>query len=652
MSRPRFIALLLTLVTLLIYFPVTRDGFINYDDDDYITGNRIVENGLTYAGIKWAFTTFYESNWHPVTWLSHMTDCELFDLNAGAHHFVNALIHSVNVALLFALLLRLTGTPWPSALVAALFGWHPLHVESVAWIAERKDVLSTFFALLALLAYVKYARQKSRHSFCHALIFFALGLMSKPMLVTLPFVLLLLDFWPLQRLRFSPRFESANCFSLLFEKIPFFLLSAISCVVTFLAQGSAMDTLEVVPLPLRLENVVVSYVAYLSQIIWPADLAVCYPLPTEFASPAIAISCAGLGLITVLVWMARGRTVAPLMGWFWFLGTLVPVIGLVQVGAAARADRYTYFPSVGIFMAIVFGSWALLKQPRSQKRFIAAGFAVLAACVVLTENQLRYWQDSETLFRHAIAVTRDNDTAHLNLGAALEVQDKPSEALVEFYEAQRLAPWRFEICNDIANILYDDGKIPEALAEFQTAVRLKPEIPYLHNNVGNALVQLGRFDEAMQEYTNALKLDPNYSWTHFQLGNALLKQGRDTEALDQFHDALRLDPDNFQILAYLARVLAAEENPKLRDGQTALLYAFKANLLTGGTQPFVLDSLGMACAEVGRFDDAQEAMQRAVALTNTVKINNLNELRQRLELYQHQQPWRESFRATNAPAQP
>ena len=413
-----------------------------------------------------------------------------------------------------------------------------------------------------------------------------------------------------------------------------------------------MNTLAAVPLPLRLENAAVSYAAYLSQIFWPAGLAVCYPLPAKISVPVIVISCAVLVLITVLVWLARGRTSAPLIGWLWFLGTLVPVIGLVQVGAAARADRYTYVPSVGIFIAVVFGVWALLKQPRSQKIFLAAGFAALAVCVGLTENQLRFWRDSETLFRHALAVTRDNDVAHLTLGEALAAENRPDEALIELHEAQRLAPGSYETCNDIAFILNDQGKIPEALAEFQAAARLKPEIPYLHDNVGNTLVALGRFDEAMQEYTNALKLDPNYARTHFQLGKALLKLGRDSEALAQLREALRLDPENFQILAYAARVLAAGENPKTRDGQTALLYAVKAKMLTGGTQAAVLDALGMACAEAGRFDDAQEAMRRALALTNTASANDLAEFRRRLELYQNHQPWRESFRATNAPARP
>ncbi len=419
MLKPRFIALLLALVTLAIYLPVLHDGFVNFDDDDYVTNNRVVKNGLTPAGIHWAFTTFHSANWHPVTWLSHMLDCQLFGLNPAAHHFVNALIHSANAALLFLLLLRLTKLKWPSLIVAALFAWHPLHVESVAWISERKDVLSTFFALLALLSYAKFAKENCRRSFWFALIFFALGLMAKPMLVTLPFVLLLLDFWPVQR------FSNSTIQRLLVEKIPFFLLAAGSCVVTFLAQrAEAVRTLKQVSLSLRLENAVAACATYLFQIFWPANLAVFYPMPEKIAPPAIILSATALILISGLAWRARKNSPCLITGWLWFLGALVPVIGLVKVGDAAHADRYTYFPAVGIFIAVVFGIWNRLKQPQAQKIFISASLVALIACAALTERQLPFWRDSETLFRRALAVTKNNPTAHLNLGAALESKGK------------------------------------------------------------------------------------------------------------------------------------------------------------------------------------------------------------------------------------
>ena len=352
MSRPRLIALLLALITLLVYLPVTHSSFLDYDDDDYITNNQMVQNGLTLAGIQWAFTTAHASNWHPLTWLSHMTDCELFGLNPAAHHFVNVLFHAANAVLLFTLVLRLTGALWPAAFVAALFAWHPLHVESVAWVAERKDVLSTFFALLSLLSYVRYAKENRRRCFWVALACFALGLMAKPMLVTLPFVMLLLDFWPVQR------FNGSTVQRLLIEKIPFFTLAAISCIVTFLVQRNmAVASLELVPMGFRLENVPVAYVAYLSKLIWPSNLAVIYPMPSDFQLPPMKVALAVTLLIFVsaIVWLNRKRTPYLPVGWLWFLGTLVPVIGLVQVGTQAFADRYTYFPAIGLFFMVAFG---------------------------------------------------------------------------------------------------------------------------------------------------------------------------------------------------------------------------------------------------------------------------------------------------------
>jgi tetratricopeptide (TPR) repeat protein len=649
MARPRIIALLLAFVTLVVYLPVTRDAFINYDDQLYVTENRTVQNGLTWAGVKWAFTTGHASNWHPVTWLSHMTDCELFGLNPGAHHFVNVLFHAANTALLFVLLLHLTGTLWPSTFVAALFAWHPLHVESVAWIAERRDVLSTFFALLALLSYARYVRENCGRSFWLALIFFALGLMSKPMLVTLPFVMLLLDYWPLQRF-------SLSTFRLRFllEKWPFFLLTAASCVTTFLVQsqagGKAVISLEQVSLYYRLCNVATCYGRYLLKIIWPRDLAVFYPLPDKIPALAIAAAVAALIFISVAVWLARRRSPYLLVGWLWFLGTLLPVIGLVQVGGAAMADRYTYIPAIGIFIAVAFGVRDLADRfPFSKPAATVAAVLILGGSIFATENQLRYWRDSESLFRHAVAVTKDSDVAHINLGAALQSKGKLNEALTEDRIAEKLAPGRYHIHNNLGNILNDLGRPEEALVEYRTAVRLDPTLPFLHNSLGTTFAELGRFDEAIGEFSEAARLDPAYAPPYFETGKALLKQGRDAEAIDRFRDALRLDPDNFQILAYVANVLAADENSEIRDGKTALVLAIKAKMLTGGAQPSALDALGMACAETGDFTNAVDVTRRALDLANAAKMKGLEPLQQRLEFYKNHRPWRESFLSTNAP---
>jgi tetratricopeptide (TPR) repeat protein len=675
MSRPRLIGLLLALITLLAYLPASRDGFVNYDDQDYVTENSVVQKGLTWTGIKWAFTTGHASNWHPLTWLSHMADCELFGLNPGAHHLVNVLFHTANVVLLLVLLLRLTGELWPGVFVAALFAWHPLHVESVAWISERKDVLSTFFALLTLLAYTRYAKAVTsdrwqvagtnstlspvtRHPsrfYWLALFFFALGLMSKPMLVTLPFVMLLLDYWPLRRLP-DYKFRIRDLKRLTLEKWPFFLLAAVSCVVTFLVQsqrsGDAVASLELVPLHYRFCNALVSYGLYLLKMVWPVGLAVFYPLSEHLTWMLMAATASAvvLAIISSFVWRAgRARAYLP-VGWLWFLGTLVPVIGLVQVGGAALADRYTYIPSIGVFIAITFGVRDLANRFQFPKKATAtAAVLILATCLILTENQLRYWHDSETLFVHALAVTKNNHVAHVNLGVALEQKGKLNEALAEYRAAEQLAPELYHIHNNLGNLLDNLGHPNKALTEYREAVLLNPNLPFLHNGAGMVLAELGRFDEAMSQFKEAARLDPTYPWAHLEIGKLRLKQGRDAEAIDEFREALRIDPNNFQILAYTAHVLAANENPQIRDGRNALVLAVKAKVLTGDAQPYVLDALGMACAETGDFTNAQEVTQRAIDLATAAKMKKLEPLQQRLQLYKNHRPWRESFLATNTP---
>jgi tetratricopeptide (TPR) repeat protein len=688
-ARPRLIGLLLAFITLLAYLPAARDSFLDFDDDLYVTNNHIVQNGLTWAGIKWAFTTLCTSYWHPLTWLSHMLDCELFGLNAGAQHYVNVLFHTANVVLLLLLLFRLTGALWPSAFVAALFAWHPLHVESVAWISERKDVLSTFFALLTLLAYTRYAQcvtrgvcqvtqtnstlspvtrlpaealAKAGHPsrfYWLALFFFTLGLMSKPMLVTLPFVMLLLDYWPLQR--FPPSaFRLPLFLRLALEKWPFFLLTAISCVVTFLAQRNDgfVPTLRQYPLDLRLGNTLLSYALYLGKAVWPAKLSINYPLQNQLPWAEVAAAAIFLMVITWLAWRARQRCPYLLIGWLWFLGMLVPVIGLVQECDQALADRFTYVPLVGVFIAVTFGIKDLIA--RFQIGVVptaAAAGLVLGSCLVLTERQLSYWRNDETLSSHAIAVTKNNCLAHNNLGVALARQGRQAEAIANFQEAIRINPYWVSAHNNLAGSLDDTGKPEEALVEYRQAMQLdlmqlNSNQSVAHGNIGRVLAELGRFDEAMGQLKEAARLDPNYPWAHFDMGQLLLKQGRDAEAIDQFREVLRLDPDNFQILAYVAHVLAADENPGIRNGQTALIYAAKANVLSGGIQPLVLDALGMACAETGRFDDAQEAVERAINIATAVggMKQNVTSMQQRLRLYQNHQPWRESFLYTNTPS--
>ena len=664
--RPRFIALLLVLGTLAVYLPVVHHGFTLYDDSDYVTENPVVEDGLTWAGVKWAFG-WHACNWHPLTWLSHMADCQLFGLDAGMHHSVNVLFHAANSILLLLLLVRWTNALWPSAFAAALFAWHPLHVESVAWASERKDVLSTFFALLTLLAYTKAVTggkclvtgkdtprtvvmsPVTRHlSLLPALLFFALGLMAKPMVVTLPFVMLLLDYWPLQRIRNS-EFGIRNFTRLLLEKWPFFALSAASCIVTFLAQRGAVASLQNVPLDYRLENVPVAYAGYLLKMIWPAHLAIFYPL-NPLSPLEVAAAAATLLAISWLVWRVRRSCPYWLVGWLWFLGTLVPVIGLVQVGGAALADRYSYFPSIGVFLAAVLGIRDGAEHFQVSKPIggAIAGLA-LAACLALSHNQLNFWQDDITLFSHAIAVTKNNDTAHLNLGYALEKVGRNTEAMAEYQEALRLNSKYAAAHNNLANLLDDTGHQNEAMAEFQEALRLDPQYVAAHNNYGTLLAEFGRFDEAMKEYATAARLDPTDSHAPYLIGKLLLKEGRDPEAVAYFRQAVQLDPNNLHVLTYLAQVLASDEDPKVRDGNTALAMAAKANNLTGGVQPAMLDAMAMAYAEIGQFTNAQQTAAYALKLANAYDMtNDVVSIQQRLQLYQSNRPFRQSFLYTNA----
>ena len=702
MSRPRIIALLLALLTLAVYLPVARHGFILYDDGDYVTDNPMVRNGLTLEGIKWAFTTFHSANWHPLTWLSHMVDCDLFNLNPAGPHCVNALLHAANTVLLFALWLQLvrprakTNTPaeeegaiWPAAFIAAVFAVHPLHVESVAWIAERKDVLSTFFGLLSLLCYARYAQSKVQSpestvpnpqsairnpQYWLALFFFILGLMSKPMLVTLPFVMLLLDYWPLQR------FNASTLQRVIMEKLPFFTLTAASCIITFIAQNrGAVRSLAAVPLAYRLENVPVTIAGYLFKIVWPSKLAVIYPMPQAIA-PAAFIGCSLLLIaITAGVWLARRPYPFLPVGWYWFLGTLVPVIGLVKVGDAAKADRYMYIPSIGIFMAVAFGVQKLSKRlslPKSAPPAIA--IVILIALAIVTERQLQFWSDDEALFGHAVRVTTNNVDAILNYGVALENEGKPLDAIAQYRQAEKLAPSSWLACADLANLLYYTGQTNAALEQYQQAVKLKPGSSTLHDRLGIVLAGLGNLTEATNEFLRAINLSTADPAPHLHLGSALARQydlygatnefatamrlapgdpsplvewakallrdGRDTEAVDKLHEAIQMDPDNFQTLTFAARVLASDKRSGIRNGVEALDLAKKADALTDGSQPLVKDVLGMACAENGQFDTAQEEVNDAIRLARDagMKPEIIAAMQNRLELYKNHQPWRSS----------
>jgi protein O-mannosyl-transferase len=560
-GRPDLLILLgLGVVTFAIYAQVIRHQFITLDDPTYIQENPMVNRGVTLAGLAWAFTTFHATNWHPLTWISHMIDCQLFGVNAGCHLLVNALIHMANTLLVFWFLLRTTHARWPSALVAALFALHPLHVESVAWAAERKDTLSTCFGLLSLIAYVRYTEAPSRKRYTSIAVTLGLGLLAKPMLVTWPFVMLLLDYWPLRRLSQSTsRNKSISIAPLIREKLPLFALVTASAVVTLIAQsrGGAVRTLGHETVTLRLSNALVSYAKYLLLTFWPNDLAVYYP----FAGiPAWQIIGAAFLLIGTTVFCLSQRTVRPYLtvGWLWFLGTLVPVIGLVQVGGQIMADRYFYIPSIGLFIALVFGFTDLARSWRLAPS-LSAGIAVgvLLTLATLTNAQIQRWHDSFTLFEHTLVVTPPNLRIEYNLGVALAVSDRYDEAAAHFEKALQIDPNFYDGLVVMGVTRAHQGRLPEAIEYFRAAIRSQPDAPKAHVQFAHALWTQKRDQDALEEMRRALQFAPKDPDIRADFGLALALAGRIPEAIDQLHEALRLNPNSAETHNNLGLALLA-----------------------------------------------------------------------------------------------
>jgi len=574
------IYLLLILAILTVYSQVIHFDFVNFDDPDYIANNSHVRQGITADGIEWALTSTEAANWFPVTRLSHMLDVQLFGLSPGWHHLTNVLFHTLATLLLFAFLHRATGARWPSAFVAFVFALHPLHVESVAWVAERKDVLSAFFWFLALFAYVRYAERPGAGRYLLVLLAFCLGLMSKPMIVTLPLVMLLLDVWPLRRWPLR-----------LWEKLPFFALSVGAAIVTYAVQSGAGAAEAVrIPLGLRAENALVSYVAYIAKMFWPTGLAVFYPYPQGLPVWQVAIAALVLAGVSalVLLWFRTRPYLA--IGWLWYLVTLVPVIGLVQVGAQARADRYTYVPMVGLSIMLAWGATDMARRwPHTKPEIVALAAVACAACVALTWLQVQYWRNSEALFQHAVDVTSGNYVAEHNLGSALmeepgrlpeaihhleaavrikpdsarahsdlgsalsKLPDRLPQVIAEYQLAVRFSPGSAIPHYNLGNALDAAGRVPEALAEWDTAIRLdlayaprlKQPMAEAHNNLGVTLTSApGRLPDAIVHFEAALRLAPDYADAHYNLGIALSNiPGRTTEAISELETALRLHPD-------------------------------------------------------------------------------------------------------------
>lgn len=635
MFRPRFVALGIALATLLVFLPVRDHEFITYDDPDYVTENPMVQAGLTLAGVQWAFTTFHANNWHPLTWLSHMLDCTLFGLDSGVHHLVSVLLHSANAVLLFLLLVRMTDRVGPASVVAALFAWHPMHVQSVAWVSERKDVLSTLFMFLALWAYVRSRATSTQHpspnplpnpstetnpwnvASLGSLLLFTLGLFAKPMLVTLPFVLVLLDFWPLRRASFSP-FNAQKVVRLFVEKWPFFLLTVASCVVTFEAQrAQAVVALAPHPLSLRVANAVLSYGTYLWKLLWPVELAVIYPLSPKLPWGAVALS--GIVLAGFTAAAIKWRTTKPhlLVGWFWFLGTLVPVIGIVQVGGQAFADRYTYVPYVGIFIALAFEIADSLQARARLPHWPAPALSIviLLACVAVTSWQLTFWQSSERLFRRTLQVTGENAVALANLGIALESKGRNEEALDFYLRATRANPSLVQAHNNAANLLDAGGRTDEAVRHYRESLRLKPNAALAHANLAGALSRSGRNDEAQKHFSEALRLAPRDPRVPYLIAKSLLRSGRAPEAVAAFNQALAIDPNHLQTLTFLARTLTGTDFPDVRNPRQAVELAERAAVLTASSDPFVLETLAVACAEAGDQARALRVLEAAIEIS-------------------------------------
>ncbi len=583
LKKPLYVSVLLLLLLLvcLVYLPTLASDFIRYDDLNYVTKKFHVQRGLTWENVQWAFCTPTAPYWHPVTWLSHMLDCELFGLKAWGHHLTNLLLHTANTFLVFLVLRRMTGAFWRSWFVAAFFGLHPMHVESVAWVAERKDVLSTLFWLLTLIAYTRYAQKRSKVEgrgsradiavqaldsrlstldYFLALLFFACGLMSKPMLVTLPFVLLLLDYWPLNR------FGNNRVWPLVREKLPFFLLAAASSVVTFIVQkttGAVMTTM-VLPISARLENALVSYAGYLSKLFFPVNLAIIYPLPYPVHWPLGNLILDGLLLLGISFFVIAMRRRQPwlLVGWLWFVGTLVPVIGLTQVGLQAMADRFSYVPSIGLFMLLTWGAWALTKGWRYQATALSSVATVaMVLCTGLAWRQVGYWKNTGTLFQHAIDVTENNYIAYPNLGDYELEQGHFDEAINLYRETIKIMPNYQLVYAPLGVALCKTGRLAEGIQELQLAVKLEPDSAQVHADLADALAEDGRGDAAINEYKKAISLDPDNLDARNCLGVLMENTGHLEEAIQQFEEIIRINPAYVHAYNNLGLALERQDRP-------------------------------------------------------------------------------------------
>ena len=704
MRREHLICGLLALMTFALFAPTLNHGFISFDDPVYVTSNAEVQKGLTWESIGWAFRSTAGGNyWHPMTWLSHLLDCQLFGLKPWGHHLTSLLLHAINTALLFLVLSGMTGAWGRSFFVAALFGLHPLHVESVAWVAERKDVLSTFFWMLMMLAYVRYANELKVHSNAECgvrsaelgwgqrprpkvyygltLFCFALGLMSKPMLVTAPFVLLLLDYWPLRRiydpdakacgaglrltidepkgLEAVPAINASSAplavpenrksqianRKLIWEKVPFFLLGAVISVAAYVVQKNGGAVLANIPLAARLENAVVSYCRYIGKLFCPTNLAIFYPHPGYWPKWVAALAALALLLVTIMAFTLRRRAPYLIVGWLWFIGCLVPTIGLVQAGAQAMADRYTYVPAIGLFIMLVWGISELVTTWRVPRWLLpVAGPVVISGCMVITSVQLSHWKNSETLFRHAIEVTSNNHLAYTSLGDFVAIErGRVPEGIVYLRHAVKLAPDYAPAHLGLGYALWAQGKLAEAASEFSTTLQYTPGNVETRLRLARILVLEGKLDEAIPQYLMILQLAPDHIQARLELAETLTQQHKTAEAISHYREVLRLDPNSFEALNNLAWILATSPDDQIRNGAEAVQLAERACVLTGDKSPTLIGTLAAAYAEAGRFKEAVQAGEKAYQLALASTNAALAETNQKLiELYRANHAYREA----------
>jgi protein O-mannosyl-transferase len=696
----------LALAVAIVFGQTLQHEFINFDDDVYVYDNRNMSNGLTSDSITWAFTSFDASNWHPLTWLSHLVDCQIYGTqHPGGHHATNVLLHAAVAIFLFLILKRMTGDLWPSAFVAAVFAIHPLRAESVAWVAERKDVLSGLFFMLTLWAYLGYVRRPfSIARYALVAVLFALGLMSKPMLVTLPLLLLLLDYWPLGRIRGlsgvgslapvatdisssqqdNPQEEVSTSqyswWQLIAEKMPLLAMSVVSCVVTSLAQQKALANFEIVTLPLRITNALVAYGTYLGQFFFPRGLAIFYPYPVD-GHPAWKVACVSMMLIVITIGVLTQWRKRPwlLVGWFWYLGMLVPVIGFVQVGGQSMADRYTYLPQIGLAIALGWAA-ANFADDRLPRRLAFAAVSVVAVIILMifATRQTAFWRNGETIWIRASDCTASNIFAHNNMGNLLAKNQRVNEAILQYQKALEINPRSAITHNNLGNVYASRGKLKEAAAEYRLALKYRENYAQAHNNLGNVLAWCEHRDDAIAEYQKALEIDPDYAEAynnlgaalagkgefaaavdnfntalkinrfsadaHNNLGTVLEQQGKIAEAADHWRELVHLNPTNMEIVRKLAWTLATHPDTSVRNGKEAVVLAEWGVRYTHDRDPAMLGARAAAYAEDGRFSDAAKSAETAIALAKSSGNSKMADaLREQLGCYQKTSPYREKI---------